>query len=153
MKVELPVVDNAGGELGWEPEAVKPGLSPRTLRWARALAEALFATDEGAPPSARLDWLEGELADFFGRVNLRSRLLFGSAVLAVTIAAPLLVRRLPPLPRLSLADRIEAVSRLERTPLSLALFLAKAILSICYYEHPDAAASIGWDQRCLEDES
>ncbi|MCZ7678966.1 MAG: hypothetical protein M5U28_09520 [Sandaracinaceae bacterium] len=41
------------------------------------------------------------------------------------------------------------VERLEATPLSLPLLGAKAILSIVYYEHPDAAREIGWDQECM----
>ena len=32
---------------------------------------------------------------------------------------------------------------------SLALCALKALTSFVYYEHPDAAREIGWDQRCL----
>jgi hypothetical protein len=32
----------------------------------------------------------------------------------------------------------------------LDLFALRALSSLVYYEHPDAAAEIGWDQRCLK---
>ncbi len=130
------------------PRASRPGLPPRALRAARAVAEALFAHEGGPPPAERLDWLERDLADFFGHVTLRARLLFRACVATLTWIAPLLVARLPPFSRLPLEARIEALHRIERTPLSLAFLGAKAILCIVYFEHPEAAREIGWDQRC-----
>ena len=44
---------------------------------------------------------------------------------------------------------MRALQTIEETPLSLALLGAKAILCIVYFEHPDAAREIGWDQACL----
>ena len=134
---------------GYDTRAHSPGLPPRTLRSARHLAEALFSTPEGPPPAERLDWLERDLGDFFGHVSLRARVLFRACIFAVSIFAPLLVARLPTLSRLSVEERVRAVHAFERTPLSLALLAAKAILSLVYFEHPDAAAEIGWDQRCM----
>lgn len=138
---------------GWDSRAARPGLPPRSVRAARVVAEALFARAEGAPPADRLDYLGDDLGDFFGHVTLRARVLFRACVAAVFWIAPLLLARLPPLSRLSVGERVEALERMERTPLSLALLGAKAILSIVYFEHPDAAAEIGWDQRCHEDRS
>lgn len=128
--------------------ASRPGLPRRALRGARCLAEALFARDDGPAPSERLDWLEQDLSDFFAHVTLRARLLFRACVATLVWIAPLLIARLPPLSRLSASERVEALHRAERTPLSLALLAAKAILCIVYYEHPDAAREIGWDSRC-----
>lgn len=134
---------------GWDSRASRPGLPPRVLRAARAVAEALFATEEGPPPGDRLDYLERDLADFFGHVTLRARLLFRACLATVFWLAPLLISRLPPLSRLAPEERVRALERLEATPLSLPLLGAKAILCIVYYEHPDAAREIGWDQECM----
>lgn len=145
---------DAGGEgpyviVGWDSRAARPGLSRRSLRAARVVAETLFSSEEGPPPAARLDWMEHDLGDFFGHVTLRARLLFRACVATVYWLSPLLIGRAPTLARLDLEDRVRALHRLERTPLALALLAAKAILAIVYFEHPDAAEEIGWDQRCL----
>lgn len=138
---------------GWNSRAERPGLPPRTLRAARVVSEALFRRDEGPPPAPRLDWLERDLSDFFGHVTLRARLLFRACLATVYWIAPLLLGRLPTLASLPVEARVEAIERLERTPLSLALLGAKAILCIVYYEHQDAADEIGWDQQCREPRS
>jgi hypothetical protein len=41
---------------------------------------------------------------------------------------------------------------MERSALGLAVFGAKAILCIVYYEHPDAAGAVGFDASCLDGE-
>jgi hypothetical protein len=146
--IKLPVVSDDPADLR-ALRAARPGLPRRSLRAARALAQALFETGEAPLPTERLDWVEAELGDFFAHVSLRARLLFRTCVATISWVAPLLVAELPPLSRLTPAARVEALHRLERTPFSLALFAAKAVLCIVYYEHPDAAREIGWDQRCL----
>ena len=138
---------------GWDSRAHAPGLPRGALRAARHVAEALFSTDDGPPPADRLRWMEEDLGDFFGHVNLRARLLFRACIFACTWVGPALLWRLPPLGRLPVEERVEALERLERTPIGLAVLAAKAILSLVYYEHPDAAAEIGWDRRCLRDRS
>src|SRR5690606_31683173 len=80
MKAELPIVPEEAPRdpylvRGWDARAPGPGLPPRSLRAARAIAEALFAREDGPPPPARLDWLAADLGDFFGHVTLRARLL------------------------------------------------------------------------------
>ena len=37
--------------------------------------------------------------------------------------------------------------------LGIALFAVKAILSMLYYEHPDAAREMGFDGACMEDDA
>ena len=134
---------------GWDARARRPGLPARTRRAARVVAEGLFAQPSGPPPAERLDYLERDLDDFFGHVSLRARLLFRACVATMFWIAPLLVGRFSTMDRLSVDERVEALEKLERTPLSLALLGAKAILCIVYYEHPDAAADIGWDRECM----
>ena len=128
-------------------EVSEHGLSPRALGAARALAEAIFATDAGPPPSDRVAWLSAELDDFFARVGTKSRWLFLLSLFAVSVVAPLLVRRASPLRALPLDVRTDALERMERGRLALPLLAVKAMLCVMYYEHPDAAREIGFDGR------
>ncbi|MCA9515530.1 MAG: hypothetical protein KC635_11345, partial [Myxococcales bacterium] len=65
------------------------------------------------------------------------------------VVAPWLAGRLGPLERLPVSERVAALERLERSPLGLSVFALKATLAILYFEHPDAAAEIGFDGRGL----
>jgi hypothetical protein len=125
-----------------------PGLSPGSLRTARALAEALFADENGPPPRERLDYLESDLGDFFGHISARGRLIYTLALLALGWLGPLLIGRFAHFTRLGLDERTHVLERVERSPLSLALLAAKAMMCVVYFEHPDAAKEIGWDQEC-----
>jgi hypothetical protein len=122
--------------------------TPRMLATTSALAEALFAADEGAPPAARMRWLCDELADFLERSGAKARLFFRLSLLAVSILAPLMIRRLVPLRALPLAERTRALARLEESAVALPFFAVKAILCILYYEHPEVAREIGYGS-CL----
>ena len=134
---------------GWDSRAPVSGLSDAALRRARIVAEALFSTEAGPPPAARLDWMERDLADFFGNVSVRARLVFRLCVAVVYFLAPLLNGRLRTMGSLDVEERVRALHRIEATPLSIAYLGCKVILCMVYFEHPDAAAEIGWDQRCL----
>lgn len=124
-------------------------LSESARRDAQAFGEALFARSlEEAPPAERMAWFIADLDDFAAHLNLRARLLFLLCLFAVTWS-PLLSGRLSRLRRLSVSERIAALEVLEQSPASLALFGARAITSLVYYEHPDAAAEIGWDRKSL----
>jgi hypothetical protein len=133
------------------PDAVtgRPGLTPRMAEATRALAEALFSNAHGPPPSGRIDWLVSEVDDYLRQAGPRARLAYRLCLLAVSTLAPLTELWPPPLRRLSIERRIEALERFERSPLGLAVFGAKAVLCIHYYEHPDAARAIGHDGACL----
>lgn len=121
----------------------------RVVARARAIAEAIFATVAGPPPAARLDWLLADFGDFAAHAGPRARLVLALCSIVVTWLAPLMVWRLPPLARLTVTERAEAIERLERTPLSVTVLGIKAILCILYYEHPDAMREIGVDRTCL----
>ncbi|MBX7192054.1 MAG: hypothetical protein K1X94_08350 [Sandaracinaceae bacterium] len=132
--------------------APKHALSDSSRRDAQAFGEALFArTLDEAPPAERMRWFVDDLDDFVAHLNLRARWLFLFCLFAVTWVAPLLAGHLGRLRGLSVAGRIAALEALEQSPASLALFGARAVVSLVYYEHPDAAAEIGWDRRCLAD--
>lgn len=157
MSVEAAPVEPSSAPLARprSPSAIpaeRPGLSPRDRDNARALAEALWSRDgEHPPPADRIAWFVDDLSDFVGHLNTRARLLFLACLTSVTWAGPLLLFRLGRLRGLSIADRVRAIHAVEKNPLaSLALFATKAIVSIVWYEHPDNAREIGWDQRCLK---
>jgi hypothetical protein len=113
------------------------------LRDARAFAEALFSTDQGAPPEARIDWLLAELAAFTEHAGARATLILKGGLLTASWLAPPLIGRAPPLARLSVADRCKALDKLEHTPAGLPLLAVKAMLCIIYYEHPDVLRECG----------
>jgi hypothetical protein len=146
----------AAGEGRWfassaalEPYAdrVEPAPRDRAL-WS--VAEALFTTRSGAPPPARLAWLCDDLRDFLSHAGRRARMLFLFALWVCTWVAPFVVGLLPPFHARTLEQRTRILAHLEhgpmwQTPIILAL---KSILSILYFEHPDAAHEIGFDGAC-----
>jgi hypothetical protein len=94
-------------------------------------------------------WLLDDLDHFLGHAGAQARFSFGLCVRAVAWVCPWLVGRPGPFAALSLAQRLRALERLERTPLGLALFGAKALLCLVWYEHPENERAIGYDGRCL----
>jgi hypothetical protein len=115
----------------------------RSLRDLRAVAEAMFAGEDGPPPASRVEWLCRDFDDFVERAGPRSELIMTGALFAASWLAPLAIGRRPPLARLSLGDRCRALEQLEKTPAGLPLLALKAILCTIYYEHPDALREIG----------
>jgi hypothetical protein len=127
----------------------RKGLSASLRAATSALTETLFATDDGPAPADRVDWLCDDLDDFMARSGPRAASLYRLCVFAVTWLAPLHVRRVGPFHRLDFAARAEALERMERGPLGMAVFGAKAVLCFIWYEHPDNARMTGYDARCL----
>jgi len=113
-----------------------------TLDILMAIAEALFSVADEPPPAERIAWLRQEFSDFMSRASMQGRLLFTLAARIVSIAAPLLIGKLPGLTRLSVAERVRALTRLERRPLAPLLIALRAILCLIYYEHPDVASEV-----------
>ncbi len=130
------------------------GLGPWSARAARAVIEAVFAR-EGAdgkvapPPADRVEWVCREIDDFLARVTVRSYAVVLLSLFAVSVVAPLLARRFGALASLPLADRIDALERFEKSGLAPALLAVKALVSVHYYEHPDAAREVGFDGTCM----
>lgn len=122
----------------------------RAWQWQlHALASVLFATDAGPPPNDRLNWTVFQVSDILGKVRGRGAFVYRFSLLVVAWVAPLLIFRLPTMRRLSFEQRVRALQRFEKSPLGLMLFAIKALLCITYYEHPDAAAEIGFDGKGL----
>lgn len=134
------------------------GLSPWAKRAMRALVEAIFARrgegeDLMPPPAKRVDWVVGEMDDFLARVTGRSHAVVLLSLFVVSVVAPLFVRRLGTLASLPLEGRVEALHRLEESGLSPTLLAVKALASVHYYEHPDAAREVGFDGACAVEEA
>lgn len=109
------------------------------------MCEAVFSTHNGPPPPHLVDHVVKEFDTTITHSGFRSRLVFGFALLAMAIIAPILIRRFPGLHRLTLNDRVRALSKMEESPVLAAPVLAvKAIICICYYEHPDAQSVVGF---------
>jgi hypothetical protein len=119
-------------------------------RHVRALAEAIFATETGAPPRDRIDWLCDDFDDFVEQAGPRSELIFDAALTVATWLAPPAIGALPPLARLSLDDRARALEAIEKTPAGIPILALKAILCTIYFEDPDALAEIGVEPGCME---
>lgn len=121
-----------------------PTLPPAFLAALRVFAQAVFSTDAGPPPDARLDWLLRELTDFLGHAGPRARFIVRLALFAVWWGAPLFVGAWPTLGRLAPARRIEALTRMEESFASAPILAVKAFLCVTWYEHPDAMAEVGY---------
>lgn len=112
-------------------------------RDAYAIAEALFATTGGPPPSDRLLWLVDDLDHFLMTVGGRSRLVVRMALTAITRLGPLTLPTARPFFALSLDERKKALARLEHGPAGMAVFAAKTLLAFHWFEHPDNARAHG----------
>ncbi len=130
-----------------DEDLVEP--SRRKDREMVLIAEALFATHIGSPPPGRLYWLISELQDFLLGAGFKARLLMSVSAALATWLSPLRLRRAPPVSRLTVSEGIEALEALEASALGTPLFALKAILSLIYYEHPDAAEELGFDGKSL----
>ena len=113
------------------------------------MAEAIFYGPGGPPSADRLRWLVQEADDFLARAGARTRILILLSAWLVNLFSPWAIFRFRPLRRLPLGERVRALTRLERSALSAPLLAIKALLSLLYYEHPDAAREVGFDGQCL----
>lgn len=114
------------------------------LSQIRAVSEAVFATEAGPPPAARLDWLVGEMEDYLVRAGSRARLIFRLALFAVSVVAPLFARRLPPFTALDVATRVKGLHAMEESFASAPVLAVKAFLCVLWYEHPEVQAEVGY---------
>lgn len=136
------------------PRARDVGLRPWAERATRAVIEAVFARAGGGgeltpPPSVRVAWVCREIDDSLARASARSYAIVLLSLFVVSVVAPLLVRRLGPLAALAQRDRVRALQRFEASALAPALLAVKALASLHYYEHPDAAREVGFDGACM----
>jgi len=109
-----------------------------------AFAEALFATQDGPPPPGEVDWVVAEFQDHLHHAGFGPRLLFRLALFAVSFLAPLFVFAFPTLRRLPVPRRVEAIHKMEASPIGPAVLALKAFLCLHYFEHPDVQARCGY---------
>lgn len=114
---------------------------------ARALARALFDAGRGIP-EARLDWMLADVDDFTGRAGAKTRLGFLAALLVLQWS-PLFFGAWGRMSALTPEARDRYLERLDRSALAVLIALPKAVLGLCYYEHPEVVAELGYDGRPL----
>ena len=113
-----------------------------------AIAEALFATEAGAPDSERVAWVCADFADFVSRAKGRGRLVLLLSVWFLTWLAPLAIFRLGPLASLPLERRAEALERVEKSALGFIALAPKAMLCLMWFEHPDTQRETKTEPTC-----
>lgn len=142
---------------GWRSErpderpVVRPVLGRRARRTLRVVAAGLFADAQGPPPAHRLDWLVDDLDDFLRsttplvRLALRIWLTMCQLAPFLTRGRPRRLASLPAAERAACLERLEQGRFLDR----ILLFRAfKLIVAMIYFEHPEARALTGYDDRC-----
>jgi len=125
---------------------------PRIAEQIRTIAEALFSDENGPPPADRIEWLLAAMDEFMEHAG-PGRRGFQLAVKAVHVLAPIVARRPRSLAKMSIAERVSALSLLEASAVGGPLTGAKLVMCTVYYEHPDAAAAIGCDAHDLSADS
>jgi hypothetical protein len=132
----------------WVDQSAKERPAPVPTGWKRALAavaEAVFADEDGAPDRQRIYWVVDQTRQYAEDVGGKATLVFRLGLFATNWVAPLFAGKLPPMRRLSVADRVRALESYEASPLGLSLFAVKVFLSIPWFEHPDVAREVGFD--------
>lgn len=112
----------------------------------RAMAEAMFSED-GEVVRARLDANVREVDAFVSAASRMTRLGLRIALLFVRLSPILLFFRLSMLERLSVADRVTILSRLERSTwsnLSLAFIGWRTVLTLVFYEDETELRQLGY---------
>lgn len=123
-------------------------LSFRQLRIARSLAATLFDDGSGVPAD-RLDFAMGELQGYAARAGRLTRLALRFAFWVLQLTPLFLCGIFRRFTSVSADIRQRCVGKLEGTRLGLVVVLLKTVLSMVYFEHPDALASTGYDAEGL----
>jgi hypothetical protein len=113
------------------------------LQQLRAFSEALFSSEEGAPPATRIDWLMGQMDDYLGRAGSRAQFIFTLSVFVVAWLAPIFVGRFPTIRGLDLETRVKALTKMEESFAGAPVLAVKAFLCVVYYEHPEVQREVG----------
>jgi hypothetical protein len=121
---------------------------PRAIRAARGIAEALFSSGAAPAPTERVQWLAAELDLSLLAAGWRCGGGYRLALFVVNWLAPLMILRPGPLWRLGISDRVYALREMERSPVASVILAVKAVLSLIYYEHPEAIRETGYELGC-----
>jgi len=113
---------------------------------ARAIAEAMFSQD-GEIDAARLDAHLDEIDALISNASRPLRMGLRLALFVVRLAPILFFFRMRMLESLSIDERVEVLTRLERSrfaELSLAFIGWRAVMTFVVYEHPTELATLGY---------
>lgn len=113
-----------------------------------AIAEALFATEAGAPDPQRVAWVCADFADFTSRASGRGRFILLLSVWFLTWIAPLVVWSFGPLGSLPLELRAKALERVEGSAIGFLALAPKAMLCMMWFEHPDTQRETHTETTC-----
>ena len=143
------------------PDAVVPAtrdwqrvtFGPFARRAIRAVAEAMF-TDQTAPvdegAKARFEWLVLDADAMISNGSRQLRLGMRCTIVLLELLPLFVVGQLSRCSALPLSTRVRYLQRLEAGPitqLALLVVLWKSLLTILYFEHPEAAPQLGHDGR------
>src|SRR5262245_25219805 len=110
------------------------------------MAEAMFSED-GEDEDSRLDTHVDAVDRFVGAASTGLRVGLGVALAVISIAPVLLIFRMRRLHRLSVADRVSVLSRLERShraPFSLAFVGWRTVITLIFYENESELKNLGY---------
>jgi len=125
-----------------------PRVGAGPMRWARAIAEAVFSPGDGPLDPERATWLQNDLDDFLAHAGTGARRIFRLCAFAITFVGPLFAGKFTPLYSLPVPERLRVLERVEKSVMAPALLAIKAMLCIVYFEHPDAVRDIGGPFGC-----
>jgi hypothetical protein len=113
-----------------------------------ALARGLYDRGQGVPEE-RAAWAVNDLGSFLEHAGRRTSLLLAVATLVLEWCPLFFIGAFSRMSRLSNERLSRYLERFDRSRLALVLMLPKALLSLVYYEHPDAIRETGYDGQCL----
>ncbi len=129
-----------------------PRVGAAPMRWARAIADALFSPGDAPLDPERGAWLQNDLDDFLAHAGTGARRIFRLCAFAITFLGPLLAGKLGPLYTLPVPERLRVLERIEKSVMAPALLAIKAMLCIVYFEHPEAQREIGGPFGCKHED-
>lgn len=114
----------------------------------RAFASGMFDTGDGIPAD-RLDWLQEDVEAFLAHAGPRTTFLFTLVMVLLEWAPPFVLGRPRRFSKLTPKERLRFLERVDASRLAALIAAPKAVLSLCYYEHPEALRETGYDGGCL----
>lgn len=126
---------------------------PFARRTIAALAEAMFTHPDDPPDAgarARFEWLAGDADAYVSNASALMRIGFWCMLLVLELLPLFVVGRLSRCSSLRLEVRVRYLEKLDRgRVVFLALFVTvwKTLLTILYFEHPEAAPMLGYDGK------
>lgn len=126
------------------------GLSLRTQAIVRAIAATLFEPGGGhTVPEPRLEWTARELAHYCSLAGTRTSRGIALILFGVQILPLFIIGKLRRFTSLKPADRRRYLEAMEHSRLFAPLFATtKIMLSLIYFEHPDALREAGITPEC-----